>query len=118
MAKKTKATKTTKTGRKVDKDGFELLGGDNSPMAVGEVVVGEFGGVVRVLPSKRKGGEAVPIYQVGDRSVLGSTVLKSRIEDGNVEVGDTLEITRLEDGTAKKGQSAPKMYKVRVKRAS
>jgi len=102
----------------VDEDGFEILGGDSSPMGVGEVVQGPFKGVARFIKPKRKGAAPVPIYQIGARTVMGSAVLKERIESGKVQEGDYLKVTRLEDGTAKAGQNAPKMYDVRVKRAT
>jgi len=99
----------------VDDEGFEIIGGDSAPMAIGEVVEGVFGGVVRTIKG-RKG--QVPVYQVGTRTILANAVLKSKIEDGKVQEGDYLRITRLEDGTAKKGQNPPKMFQVGVKRAA
>jgi hypothetical protein len=54
---------------------------------------------------------------VGGRSILGGTVLRSRIEEGKVQVGDTLKITRLEDAKKKPGQNPAKLFDVRVKRA-
>lgn len=116
MATKKKNAPTT--NRNVDDDGFEILGGDQSPMVVGEVVVGVFGGVVRNLPAKKKGQPPLPVYRIGTREILGNTVLRDRIEKGEVKEGDTLKVTRLEDGQAKKGQNAPKMFAVGVKRAS
>jgi hypothetical protein len=118
-SKVSKVTRTKSTkGPVMDDDGFEVIGGDNSPMAIGEVIVGEYGGVVRTLPAKRRGAPPVPVYQIGSRTVLGNAVLKARIEDGKVKEGDILKVTRLEDGTAKKGQSAPKLFAVGVKRAN
>jgi len=99
-----------------DDDGFEILGGDNKPLEVGEQAEGTFGGVVRSIPSKRKNEPPIPVYQIGSRTLIGSSVLKHRLEDGKVMPGDYLRVTRLEDGTAKKGQNAPKLYDVRVKR--
>jgi hypothetical protein len=119
MAKKAIAKKQTVTPRGVviDEDGFEVLGGGNGQaMEVGEIVEGPFGGIARTLPGKKK-GQIVPIYQIGARQVLGGTVLKSRIEEGKVKVGDVLRITRLEDAPAKRGQNAAKLFDVRVKRA-
>ena len=106
----------------VDEDGFELLGGgQGKEMAIGEVVTGVYGGVVREMPGKRKGTK-VPFYQVGDRALLGSTVLKSRIEEAikakKLKEGDELRVTRIEDAPKKPGQSPAKLYEVRVRRAS
>jgi hypothetical protein len=110
------------TGETISDDGFEMLGGGvGKEMAIGEVVVGKFGGVVREMPSKRK-GETVPFYQVGDRTLLGSTVLRSRIEEGlksgKLEVGDTMRVTRIEDAAKKRGQNPAKVYTVEVKRGN
>lgn len=116
--KKSKKTVAPKRGPALDDEGFEIVGGDNSPMQVGEVVEGIFGGVVRNLPSKQKGKPPVPVYQIGSRTIVGAAVLRNRIDDGKIAEGDYLKVARLEDGTAKKGQSAPKMFDVRVKRAS
>lgn len=102
----------------VDEDGFEIIGGDQSEIAVGEVVIGEFRGVLRTLPAKQKGKDPVPVYGIGPRAVIGGTVLKTRIEDGQVRPGDILKITRLEDAPAKKGHNAAKLFDVRVKRAT
>lgn len=106
----------------IDEDGFELLGGgQGKEMAIGEVVTGVFGGVVREMKGKRK-GTVVPFYQVGDRALLGSAVLKSRIEEamkaGKLKEGDELRVTRIEDAPKKPGQSPAKLYEVRVRRAS
>ena len=49
--------------------------------------------------------------------MLGSTVLRQRIEEGKVKEGDFLRVTRVEDGPAKRGRNACKVYDVRVKRA-
>ncbi len=114
MAKRTNKTqKNVAAG--VDEDGFEIIGGDSAPMAIGEVVEGVFGGVASTFKG-RKG--PVPIYQVGTRTIMAGAVLVRKLKDGKVKVGDTLRVTRLEDGAAKKGQSAPKMFAVGVKRAS
>lgn len=104
----------------IDEDGFEQLGGGvGTEMAIGEVVTGEFGGVVRVMPGKRR-GSSVPFYQVGDRTLLGGTVLKNRIEEGmkagKLKEGDTIRVTRIEDAKAKRGQNPAKLYTVGVKR--
>jgi hypothetical protein len=115
MAKKVKGKTAGPGTAPVDDDGFEIIGGDSAPMAVGEVVEGVFRGVVRSLKG-RKG--PVPIFGIGTRTILGNAVLASKIKDGKVQEGDYLRVTRLEDGTAKKGQSAPKMFQVGVKRAS
>jgi hypothetical protein len=104
-------------GPVTDEDGFEVLGGDQTPLQVGECIVGTFGGIVRTMPGRRKGTE-IPVYQIGTRSVLGTAVLINRITEGKVSVGDTLKVTRLEDAAAKKGQNPAKLYDVRVKRAS
>jgi hypothetical protein len=101
-------------------DGFEMLGGGlGKEMALGEVVTGVYGGVARVMPGKRK-GTTVPFYQVGDRVLLGSTVLRTRIEEGEkagkLKVGDTIRVTRIEDLPAKRGQAPAKMHTVEVKR--
>jgi len=117
MGKK-KSAPVTSNARPVDEDGFEILGGDQSPLAVGEVVMGVFGGVVRHLPAKKKGQAPLPVYRVGTRELLGNTVLRDRIEKGEVKEGDTLKVTRLEDAPAKKGQNPAKMFAVGVKRAS
>lgn len=128
MSKKSKATTksdpvtgetfTVRDGKTYDAEGFEIVGGSGGKeMAIGEVVEGVYGGVVRTMPGRKKGSK-VPFYQVGDRALLGSTVLKSRIEDGKITEGDFVRVTRLEDGTAKKGQNAAKIFEVRVKRAS
>lgn len=117
MAKAKKNSAPTR-GPVVDDEGYEILGGDSSAMAVGEVVEGVFGGVVRNLPAKKKGVPPVPVYQIGARTVIGGTVLRDRIEKGKVKEGDYLKVTRLEDGAAKKGQNAPKMFAVGVKRAN
>jgi len=101
----------------LDADGFEIIGGDSAPMAVGEVVEGVYGGIARTVPGAKK-GQLVPIFQIGTRTIMGGAVLASKIRDGKVEEGDYLRVTRLEDGTAKKGQNAPKMFQVGVKRAS
>lgn len=129
MAKKTKKSAAVDsvtgeaikngTGRGfVDEDGFEVLGGDQSEIAIGEVVTGEFRGILRYLPAKRKGQPPLPIYGIGARSVLGGTVLRNRIEEGRIVEGDTLKITRLADAAAKKGQNPAKLFDVRVKRAA
>jgi hypothetical protein len=116
MARK-KAPKSTTNGKTaIDEDGFEIIGGSNAPIEIGEVVEGEYCGVVRHLPPKRKGQAPLPVYRIGARDVLGGTVLKQRIEDGKVKPGDTLRITRLEDAPAKKGQNPAKLFDVRVKR--
>lgn len=99
----------------VDDEGFEIIGGDSTPMQIGEVVVGVYGGEVRSFKG-RKG--QVPIYQIGARTIMGGAVLTNRIKDGKVEIGDILKVTRIEDAPAKKGQNPAKMYEVRVKRAS
>lgn len=102
----------------LDEDGFEILGGASGELKIGEVVEGVFGGVVRELESIQKGKPGVPLYQIGARVVLGSTVLRNRIEDGGVDVGDTLKVTRLEDAKSKKkGFNDTKIFDVRVKRA-
>jgi len=98
-----------------DEDGFEVLGGGGQAIEIGEVVEGIFAGVVRNMPGKKR-GQSVPFYQVGSRQVLGGTVIKSRIEEGKVKVGDFLRITRLEDAPAKRGQNPAKLFDVRVKR--
>lgn len=116
--KKLAAKAKTRDGKPVivDGDGFEVLGGGSGQqIEVGEIVEGVFGGIVRTMPGKKK-GQSVPFYQVGARQVLGGTVLKSRIEEGKVKVGDILRITRLEDAAPKRGQNAAKLYDVRVKR--
>jgi hypothetical protein len=114
MAKRSgKNQKTTSVG--VDEDGFEIIGGDSAPMGIGEVVEGVFGGVARTI--KGRNGQ-VPIYQIGTRTIMGTAVLQSKIKDGKVQEGDYLRVTRLADGTAKKGQNAPKMFQVGVKRAA
>lgn len=105
-----------------DADGFEMLGGGvGREMGIGEVHVGVFRGVVREMAGKKKGTK-VPFFLVGDRPLLGSTVLRSRIEEGikagKLAEGDTIRVTRIEDGPAKRGQNAPKIYTVEVKRAS
>jgi len=104
----------------VDEDGFELLGGGvGKEMAIGEVVTGVFGGVARTMPGKKR-GTSVPFYVVGDRALLGSTVLRSRIEDGikagKLKEGDVIRVTRIEDAKAKRGQNPAKVYTVAVKR--
>lgn len=109
------------TGPVIDDEGFELLGGGRGKeMALGEVVVGIYGGVVRSMKGQRK-GTTVPFYQVGDRALLGSTILRSRIEEATkakkLREGDILKVTRIEDIKAKPGQSPAKNYEVRVKRA-
>lgn len=101
----------------LDEEGFEILGGDNSPLAVGEVMEGKFRGIVRALPNKRKGQLPIPVYGVGARTIIASTVLADRINGGNVKEGDYLRIIRLPDAEAKKGQNAAKLFDVRVKRA-
>lgn len=106
-----------KDGKVYDDDGFEVIGGGvGKEMQVGEVVEGVFGGVVRTQPSKQKGKPPLPFYQVGDRQLLGGTVLRSRIEEGKVKPGDYLRVTRIEDAPAKRGQNPAKVYDVRVKR--
>lgn len=123
MAKKAIVKKASKQGAFqvkgnviVDDDGFEVLGGGSGQqIEIGEVVEGIFGGIVRTMPGKKK-GQSVPFYQVGTRQILGGTVLKSRIEEGKVKVGDMLRITRLEDAPPKRGQNAAKLFDVRVKR--
>lgn len=105
----------------LDDDGFETLGGEaGTEMAVGEVVTGPFGGIVRSMPGKKRGQE-VPFYQVGNRTLLGGTVLRTRIEDarkaGKLKEGDIMRVTRLEDAKAKRGQNAAKIYRVQVKRS-
>jgi hypothetical protein len=115
MARKKQNTKNHTVGAGVDEEGFEIIGGDSAPMAIGEVVEGVFGGVVRSIKG-RKG--MVPIFQIGTRTILGNAVLASKIKDGNVKEGDYLRVTRLEDGTPKKGQNPPKMFQVGVKRAN
>ena len=110
------------TGEVTSDDGFVMLGGGvGKEMAIGEVVVGKFEGVVRSMPGRRK-GSTVDFYGVGGRPLLGSTVLASRIEDGikagKLAIGDIVRITRLEDGEKKKGQNAPKIYTVEVKRGN
>jgi hypothetical protein len=105
----------------VGDDGFEMLGGAvGKEMAVGEVVTGVYAGVVREMPGRRK-GTTIPFYQVGDRTLLGSTVLKSRIEEGErlekLHVGDTVRVTRIEDAKKKPGQNPAKIYLVEVKRS-
>lgn len=102
----------------IDEEGFEVLGGDQSEIGIGEVVTGEFRGILRHLPAKRKGQPDLPIYGIGSRSVLGGTVLRNRIEEGQVKRGDTLRITRLADAAPKKGQNPAKLFDVRVKRAA
>lgn len=110
--------KNGKSGPVLDEEGYEILGGSSQEMKVGEVVEGVYGGVIRELESIQKGKPGVPLYQIGGRVVLGSTVLKNRIEDGGVDVGDLLKVTRLEDAKAKKkGFNDTKIYDVRVKRA-
>ena len=116
MAKKSKAQSNGNTV--IDDEGYEILGGGNGQeMQIGEVVEGTYLGVTRTLPSKQKGKPAIPFYSVGGRSILGGTVLRSRIEEGKVQVGDTLKITRLEDAKKKPGQNPAKLFDVRVKRA-
>jgi len=114
MAKRNGKSKSTTTVG-VDEDGFEIIGGDSAPMGVGEVVEGVCGGVARTIKGRTG---PVPIYQIGTRTIMGTAVLQSKIKDGKVKEGDYLRVTRLEDGTAKKGQNAPKMFQVGVKRAA
>lgn len=114
--------KSTPTTATVDEDGYELIGGAaGKEMAVGEVVTGRYGGVVRTMPGKRK-GSVIPFYQVGDRTLLGSTVLRDRFEEGiklgKLKEGDMVRVTRIEDAKPKRGQNAAKVYTVGVKRAS
>jgi len=121
MRKSKKANGKSQTTPVIDDEGFELLGGgQGKEMALGEVVVGVFAGVVRSMKGQRK-GTTVPFYQVGDRALLGSTILRSRIEEAikakKLREGDTLKVTRIEDIKAKPGQSPAKNYEVRVKRA-
>ncbi len=113
MAKRNGKSKSTSVG--VDDDGFEIIGGDTAPMGVGEVVEGVYGGVARNYKGKQG---VVPIYAIGTRTIMGNAVLKGKLKDGNVKEGDYLRVTRLADGTAKKGQNAPKMFQVGVKRAN
>ncbi len=122
MAKRASKKTAPVNAPNVDEDGFELLGGGvGKEMAIGEVVTGVFGGVVREMPGKKK-GTRVPFYQVGDRALLGSTVLKSRIDEamkaGKLKEGDELRVTRTEDAAKKPGQNPAKIYEVRVRRAS
>ena len=121
MARKVKAQRKVTDVRNgapvIDDEGFEVIGGDNSEMAVGEVVIGVYGGIVRYLEPLKKGGERLPVFQVGTRTLLGGTVLRNRIADGKVAEGDLLKITRLPDGKKKPGQNAPKLFAVAVKRA-
>jgi len=101
-------------------DGFETIGGAaGQEMGIGEVVTGVYMGVVRTMPGKKR-GTVVPFYQVGDRALLGSTVLKSRIEEGiklgKVKEGKTtVRVTRLEDAPAKRGQNPAKVYKLEAR---
>jgi hypothetical protein len=114
---KVKGTHAT-NGKILDEEGFEILGGGvGVEVQIGEVVEGIFGGVIRNMAGAKK-GTSVPFYQIGARSVMGGTVLRTRIEEGNVLPGDFLRITRMPDGKSKKGQNAPKIFDVRVKRAS
>lgn len=111
-----KGQKTSKRGANpIGDDGWEDLSGTSQELQVGEQCIGKFMGIVRTMSSRKK-GEKIPFFGVGDRQLLGGTVLKRIIEDNKVMVGDLLEVTRLEDGTAKKGQNAPKLYRVRVQR--
>ena len=105
-------------GKLVDEDGFEVVGGDNAPLAVGETIVGPYAGVVRTMPSTRKGKPPIRVHGFGARSILGGAVIERLIGDGKVKVGDMCKLTRLADGVAKKGQNAPKLYELRVKRGS
>lgn len=98
-------------------DGFELIGGGGGEIQLGEVVTGVYGGVVRTLPAKRKGQPPLPIFLIGDRTVLGGTVLRQRFEEGKVKEGDTVRLTRLEDAPAKAGHNPAKVFKVEVKRS-
>lgn len=103
-------------------DGFETIGGaTGQEMAIGEVVTGVYGGIIRTMPGKKR-GTSIPFYLVGDRSLLGSTVLKSRIEEGEklgkVTRGCIMRVTRLEDSKKKPGQNPAKVYKVEVKAAN
>ena len=125
MAKKSKKAAldsiTQSEGAAVlDDDGFETLGGEaGQEMAVGEVVEGKFQGVTRTLPGRKK-GTTIPFYTVGNRSILGGTVLRTRIEEalaaGKLKVGDLMRVTRLEDAKKKPGQNPAKIYRVQVKR--
>lgn len=115
-----KKGKNSVTTPNVDEDGFELVGGGvGKEMAVGEVVTGVYGGVVREMKGRKK-GTTVPFYQVGDRPLLGSTVLRSRIEEatkaGKLKVGDLVRVTRVADAAAKKGMAPAKIHELRVKR--
>ena len=106
----------------IDDEGYEILGGGiGKEMAIGEVVVGTYGGIVREMPGKKR-GTSIPFYQVGDRTLLGSTVLRDRFEQGEksgkLSIGDTVRVTRVEDAPAKRGQNAAKVFEVAVKRAS
>jgi hypothetical protein len=110
------------TGPIVSDDGFELIGGgQGKEMAIGEVVTGVYAGIVRTMPGKKR-GSVIPFYQVGDRALLGSTVLKNRIEEGvklgKIREGKTLRVTRIEDAKAKRGQNPAKLYTVEVKRGA
>lgn len=110
MARNTKA-------KQVDNDGWETLGGgEGTEPEIGEVIEGVFYGSPRSLKPLAKGQKGAPIYLIGERSLVGGAVLRMRIEEGKVAVGDKLEVTRLPDLPAKKGQSAGKNYKVRVQR--
>ncbi len=111
MARKSKGQTN---GKQLDEDGFEIIGGDSTPLQVGEMVEGLYGGVVRSLKGK-KGN--VPVIQIGTRTILGNVVLMSRIKDGKVNEGDTLRVTRLEDAAKKPGRNPAKMFAVAVKRA-
>lgn len=105
-------------GKVLDDEGFEILGGGvGVEVQIGEVVEGIFGGVVRSMSGAKK-GTSVPFYQIGSRSVMGGTVLRTRIEEGNVQPGDLLRITRMPDAKPRKGQNAAKIFDVRVKRAN
>lgn len=101
----------------VDEDGYEIVGGQSQGLEIGETCEGVFHGIPRSMPSRRKGQPDVPFFLIGSRMLLGSTVLRNRIEEGQVQVGDYVKVTRLEDGSAKKGQNAAKIFDVRVKRA-
>lgn len=118
MAKRN--SKNTTQG-KVSDDGFEMIGGGGggTEMAIGEVVTGVYGGIVRTMPGQKR-GTVIPFYDVGGRALLGGTVLRNRVEEaiklGKLKEGKVVRVTRVEDGKKRRGQNAPKVYTLEVKR--
>lgn len=109
------------TAPHIDEDGFETIGGSvGKELEIGEVVTGVFGGIVREMAGRKKGTK-IPFYLVGDRALLGSTVLRNRIEEGiklkKLSVGDEVRVTRIEDAKRKPGMNPAKLYTVGVRRA-